>query len=191
MKNTKNILEILSLLIVLILLCFAIFLDLNKKDKDKFDINNDINDAQIEFFKENFDDKIQYYDWENYRNDKYKFGIQIPKEWVTKEYENNIYFGPQNSFSGGGFWGVSVYKISESKKINEIISSTGMQFGDRKEQIININSFVKKIIVTTEEKSDWFSEKYIIYSKDYIYILGNGAIKNNKFEMFFGSFGII
>lgn len=127
----------------------------------------------------------------NYNKD-FHFKVEIMNNWKVDEYYNyNLYrivFGPE--YSRGGIWGISIYPASTNEE-SDIIAAIGDQFENRSETVTIIDENTKKVIVTTKEKLDWFAETYLIKKGNFIFVIGNGAVKNEDFNVFFDSFEFI
>lgn len=143
--------------------------------------------------------------WQEYKNDKYGFSIRYPQDWIVREYDSKsmkgvnmhgIGFGTVESIPGGMIWGVDVYDIVEdaNEQIEDIIKEVGRQFSDRQEKRESITIKGRpaiKVTVTTGQYKDWFSETVVFEGKNKIFSIGNGAVKDNRFENFYQSFTYI
>lgn len=143
-------------------------------------------------------------DWNIYTNKDYGFNIKYPQGWkaaTTFDVSTvnrpsalmySVSFG--NGTVGNGYDGelfISVYnKVAD---IETPIKEAGKQFSDRQEkkENISINGISAiKIIITSPTVSSWIYEAVVVKNGNYSYLLNNGAIKNDQFEKFYGSFRI-
>lgn len=137
-----------------------------------------------------YDSKIP--GWKTYYNNKFDFKIEFPDDWYVKEYESSFSFETLEAMTGGGRWGIEVHITSDNidEQIDNILLQVGNQFEDRNASIENVNDYIKKSTITTAKNPEWFSKIYFVISKKYIYIISNGAKKDDGFEQFFESFEI-
>ena len=146
--------------------------------------------------------------WKVYESKVYGFTVRYPYEWIVKEFEERkfdsegakgnvihaIGFGTEKSVPGGMIWQVSVHDITgePNSQIEQLIGEIGIQFVpdrvEKREQVMLLGNPVTKVIITTSQEADWYTESVIFTGKKEIFIIGNGAVKNNKFEDFYLSF---
>jgi len=124
-------------------------------------------------------------------NKDFNFKVEIPEEWWIDEYYNNNLYEIMFNFQNSGY-SISIYS-TETKTENDIVNETGDQFDNRVVNIRDINDYTKKVVVTTKDEGvkDWVSEKYLIKKDNFIFVIGNGAIKQAGFDSFFESFKFI
>ena len=138
--------------------------------------------------------------WKTYTNTKLNFSVKYPittskfnENWYYEESgigQDVVRFGPPSSKSGGLVWGINAYDESSSN-LENLISISGNQFNDRKEarQDITINGIPAKLVtVTTGEIKDWIRKAVYIERLGKIYEIGNGAVDQPEFELFYKSF---
>ncbi len=136
-----------------------------------------------------FTEKDNITDWKTYRNKQFGYEIKYPKDWLYKEDGGTIYFGTLESKSGGYIWAISVHQPSE---LEQLISQTGNQFNDRKETRgkITLNTNISGTLVTvmTGKYTNWISKKLYFEKNNQLFVIGNGAIVDDRFEIFYKSF---
>ncbi len=125
-----------------------------------------------------------------YNNNRdFNFKVVVPEDWMIKKYHDyksyHITFGLQNR----GF-AISIYP-SATHKESDIIAVIGDQFESRNEVVEIIDENTKKVVVTTEEVDSWVAENYFIKKDGFIFVIGNGAKKQEGFDAFFESFEFI
>ncbi len=141
------------------------------------------------------DDAQQYntYNWQTYENKNLGFKIKYPQDWVFEEFEDNTtYFGTPETKIGGYIWRVSVYEPDELEKQ---ISQMGKQFDDRKEtrNEIRVNQDITGLLVTvtTEKYTDWILKTVYFERDGQLYVIGNGAINDERFDAFYKSYEVL
>ncbi len=144
--------------------------------------------------KEELWQKIKTIDWQIFIDSKAGYTIKYPTDWRRVDFENGIGVGPQD-IREDILWGLWFYDSSQ-KSEEEIISQIGKQFYETgrfetRENIRFNNIQALKIIVTPSQYPDWYSESIIIEHDGKIFRIGNGAIEDDKFELFYKSFKFI
>ncbi|MBA7493662.1 Foldase protein PrsA [subsurface metagenome] len=144
--------------------------------------------------KEELQQKIKTIDWQIFTDSKAGYTIKYPSDWRRVDFENGIGVGPQE-IREDILWGLWFYDSSQKSKYG-IIREIGRQFYEtgRFEERENIrfnNIQALKIIVTPSQYPDWYSESIIIEYGGKIFRIGNGAVKDDKFELFYKSFKFI
>ena len=73
-----------------------------------------------------------------------------------------------------------------------MIGEIGDQFGsdryETRENIVFNNISALKVIVTTSQFPDWYSVSIIFEHNGEVFRISNGAIKDDKFDLFYKSF---
>ena len=131
--------------------------------------------------------------WQVYQNEKFGFKIKYPPKWINNEYDdNNILFGTPESRSGGYIWGISIHEPDE---LERVISQMGRQFDDRKEtrEEVEVNEEIDALLVTvtTNQYVGWISKTVYFEKYGQLFSIGNGAVKNENFELFYKSIEFI
>lgn len=119
-------------------------------------------------------------DWTIYTNKEKGFSIKYPTQW--NKFENEILgFGPTNS-SEDAIWSIKMYPLNTN--IEAISTAIGSQFSDRIEKIETVvhtvDNAAQKITVTSPSNPDWESILVVIKSKDTVYVLSNGGVKDSE-----------
>jgi len=113
-----------------------------------------------------------------YTNDFAGFSIKPPIGWKIVETQNWIGFGPQE-IEEDVIWGIS---FNDKTTNNESIlnkENIGKQFPDRKQSEIKITIDglkAGKIITTTSQDTDWYSEIIFIDNGNMEYVITNGSM---------------
>ena len=127
--------------------------------------------------------------WQSYQNNELGFKINYPQDWVYEEFDNTVYFGTPESKSGGYIWGIFIHQPSELEKV---IAQMGDQFKDRKESrsevVVNKNITGTMVTVKTNKYPNWISKTVYFENNDQLFAIGNGAIDDDRFEIFYKSF---
>lgn len=144
--------------------------------------------------KEELWQKIKTIDWQIFIDSKAGYTIKYPSGWRKVDFENGIGVGPQE-IREDILWGLWFYDSSQKSK-EEVISQIGKQFYETgrfetRENIRFNNIQALKIIVTPSQYPDWYSESIIIEHDGKLFHIGNGAIKDDKFELFYKSFKFV
>ncbi len=143
--------------------------------------------------KEELQQTIKTMDWQIFIDSKVGYTIKYPSDWRRVDFENGIGVVPQE-IREDILWGLWFYDSSQMSE-DEIISKIGNQFelgrNVIRENIKFNNIQALKIIATTSQFPDWYSESIIIEHDGKIFRIGNGAVKDDKFELFYKSFKFI
>lgn len=132
--------------------------------------------------------------WQTHTDYEIGYSIDFPKDWRKVDFgKGSIGVGPSD-VGEDVKWVLNVYD-SSATTIDTIISDMGKQFQDRKEKREEVvvwagGAKIKaiKAVVTTPQVSDWLYELVIFERKGKIIAIGNGAIKDSDFELFYNSF---
>jgi parvulin-like peptidyl-prolyl isomerase len=143
--------------------------------------------------KEELQQKIKTFDWQIFIDSKTGYSVKYPDGWRKKDFENGIGVGPQE-IREDVLWGIWFYDSSQMSD-DEIISKIGSQFELGRNVIrenIKFNNIQGlKVVATTSQFSDWYSESIIIEHGGKIFHIGNGAVKDHEFKLFYRSFKFI
>ena len=132
--------------------------------------------------------------WQTHADYTTAYSIKYPQGWRKVDFgKGSIGVGP-SEVGEDVKWAVNVYD-SSATSIEQLISEIGKQFPDRKEKREEVvlwagGAKIKaiKVTVTTPQISDWLSETIIFEQEGKIFSIGNGAIKDSNFELFYNSF---
>lgn len=141
-------------------------------------------------------------DWSVYKNKEYGFSVQYPPGWIVLDRfttKKRIVFGRTDKLGVGGYDGEWFVRVNDVQfnVVEAEMNSTGSQFNDRQSdtQAITVNGlWAKKGIVTTPSNPGWVSETVFIPHPTDInitYIISNGAVPNDLFDDFYGSFQLL
>lgn len=142
-------------------------------------------------------------DWKTYTNSTFGFSIKYPTRLVSEisdwEFKELPVSGVDNLLLSVGFrpstlkedyrWGANVY--GKATGLESLIKDIGDQFSDRKEkrETITVGGMVATLVtVTTPSMTDWVDREVFIESGDYIFSIGNGAVNQSEFDLFYKSF---
>ncbi len=144
--------------------------------------------------KEELQQTIKTIDWQIFIDSKVGYTIKYPSDWRRVDFENGIGVAPQE-IREDILWGLWFYDSSQKSK-DEVISEIGRQFYEtgrfEERESIRLNNIqALKIIVTPSQYPDWYSESIIVEHNGRVFRIGNGAIKDDKFELFYKSFKFI
>ncbi len=134
-------------------------------------------------------------DWIQYTDETLGYTIMYPENFREVDFQGTgVGVGPQD-MQEDILWLVRVYDSSEKSK-EDVISETGSQFGDERsitrEEVSLLDGVEgEKVIITTTELTDWYSETIIIEKDDQLYVISNGAIQDLSFDVFYKSFRFI
>ncbi len=134
-------------------------------------------------------------EWVKYDSVNYNLSFFYPKSWKVEDTISSqvgevsgISLTPP-TMGEDVLWGMQIYKSSYTT-VDKLIAEIGKQFTDRqvtKEKITVNGLSATKVLVTTATIPDWYSEVVFISKDKMIYQVGNGAIKDDKFETFYQS----
>lgn len=132
--------------------------------------------------------------WQTHTDNTASYSIKYPKGWRKVDFgEGSVGVGPADVVEDVK-WGVWVYD-SSATSIDTIISEFGKQFADRKEKREEVvisaggqNIKATKVTVTTPQLSDWYSVNIVFANRGKIFSIGNGAVKDSDFDLFYNSF---
>lgn len=132
--------------------------------------------------------------WQTHTDNTASYSIKYPKGWRKVDFgEGSVGVGPAD-VGEDVKWGVWVYD-SSATSIDTIISEFGKQFADRKEKREEVvisaggqNIKATKVTVTTPQLSDWYSVNIVFDHRGKIFSIGNGAVKDSDFDLFYNSF---
>lgn len=134
-------------------------------------------------------------EWVNYTSTNYNLSFFYPKGWKIEDTISDqvgevsgISLTPPN-MGEDVLWGMQIYKSSDTT-VDKLIADIGKQFTDRKveKEKISVNGLAAtKVLVTTATIPEWYSETVIITKDKTIYSIGNGAVKDDKFQTFYKS----
>jgi hypothetical protein len=129
-------------------------------------------------------------DWQVFRHAERGFRISYPDSWRLEAYDSWVGVGPEE-MGEDVQWGVHFVDNSDTT-IEELIRDIGQQFGaDRtevRECVYLDGTAAIKVSVTTTRLEDWYSESIFLEHQGTIYRIGNGAVRDDLFEAFYGSF---
>ena len=107
-----------------------------------------------------------------------------------EEYDSWVGVGPEE-MGEDVQWGVRFFESSDTT-IEQVIGDFGRQFGsDRREarECVYLDNIAAiKVIVTTSQIDDWYSESIVFEHQGTIFEIGNGAVQDDRFEAFYMSF---
>lgn len=122
-------------------------------------------------------------DWQRFDDSNAGFSISYPPAWRTQKLQNSVGFGPQE-IQEDTAWGVQFFNKNEKSR-QSIISEIGKQFPDRKqaEELVSINGLSGiKVITTTNQYKNWYSEVVILETENSRYAIANGAQTDADFN---------
>jgi hypothetical protein len=129
-------------------------------------------------------------DWQVFRHQERGFQLSYPDGWRLEEHDNWVGVGPEE-MGEDVQWGVRFFDSSDTT-IEQVIGDVGRQFGsDRTEtrECVYLDKIAAiKVIVTTSQNDDWYSESIVFEHQGIIFQIGNGAVLDNRFEAFYTSF---
>jgi hypothetical protein len=127
-------------------------------------------------------------DGQIYKSEKYGFQISYPGEWEVGGSDEWITFTSPEFVGMDHNWTIFIHPASDLEKV---ISDMGKQFDDRKETRsgVTVNGAEGMLVrVTTESHADWEYINILFTKGDRLVALGNGAIRDKRFEEFYRSF---
>jgi hypothetical protein len=129
-------------------------------------------------------------DWQVYGDDARGFQFGYPLGWRVEVFDSWVGVGPA-AMREDVQWGVRLFDSSDTT-IEQVISDVGRQFGsDRTEarECVYLDGMAAiKVIVTTSQIEDWYSESIVFEYQGTILEIGNGAVRDERFEAFYTSF---
>lgn len=130
--------------------------------------------------------------WQQYINEEFDFTIEYPPKWtVLPISESAIGFRPPHMQENKVQWAVLI-KDYDLTTFEKIIEDMGSQFpstrGESRQSLkLNGKEEATHVIVTTTEKPTWRHEQILVKHFNKLYVVTNGAIENNDFELFWRS----
>jgi hypothetical protein len=129
-------------------------------------------------------------DWQVLRHQERGFQLSYPDGWRLEEHDSWVGVGPAE-MGEDVQWGVRFFDSSDTT-IEKVISDVGRQFGsdrtEARECVYLDGTAAIKVIVTTSQIDDWYSETIVFEHQGTIFQIGNGAVLDNRFEAFYTSF---
>jgi hypothetical protein len=128
--------------------------------------------------------------WQVYEDDERGFRFTYPEGWRVEVFDSWVGVGPAE-MGEDVQWGVRFFDSSDTT-IEQVISDVGRQFvSDRTEvrECVYVDGIAAiKVIVTTSQIEDWYSESIVFEHQGTIFEIGNGAVRDDRFEPFYTSF---
>ncbi|MCD4760636.1 hypothetical protein K8R42_01940 [bacterium] len=136
-------------------------------------------------------------DWQTYNDEEYNFSVQYPDEWVA-EAGSNLYYGVAFrpiTLTHDFLWGIFIYD-DDYRTVEKIIADMGDQFLPQRDEVRKNISFngidALEVVVTTSKDpelySDWYYKNIIFEKDNKIYVISNGAVTDDAFDIFYQSF---
>lgn len=129
--------------------------------------------------------------WNHYINETFLYTVDYPPRWkVVPVSQNTMGFRPPWMNKNTVQWAVIV--VDEDKfTLDYLIDDMGKGFPETRSVTKQTFEFlsipVHHVIVTATEKPDWRHEQIFINRKGKIFIVTNGAIPDDDFELFWRS----
>lgn len=129
--------------------------------------------------------------WKRYKNNKFLFVIDYPKSWKTvKIAPHAVGFRPPTMEENKVQWAVIIQDNTPSK-LEELVEEMGAGYpntrAETRQQITLNGKDAWHVVVTTVERPAWRHEQIFIPHFNKLYVITNGAIENNDFELFWRS----
>lgn len=128
--------------------------------------------------------------WQTYEDQERGFQFRYPDGWRIEVFDSWVGVGPEE-MGEDVQWGVRFFDNSGTT-VEQVISDIGCQFWpDRTEvrECVYFDSIAAiKVIVTTSQIEDWYSESVVFEYEGIIFEIGNGAVRDDRFEAFYTSF---
>jgi hypothetical protein len=122
-------------------------------------------------------------DWQNYIGAGGVYTIKYPAGWRQVETVNFTGFGPIE-IGEDTLMGVSIYDTSDKTRA-KVKADIGKQFADRRqtsEALFVAGLKAEKVVTTTPSYPDWYEESIFIASDNRLYVIGNGAQRNEQLQ---------
>jgi hypothetical protein len=136
--------------------------------------------------------KINSETWQKYTNEKLRFSIDHPTSWKAMESSKSSIVGFQPPWLGGNTvqWAVIVMEEGETT-FKDVIAKMGSQYprtrAETTEKVVLNGRTGFHVIVTAAENPTWRHEQIIIRNFDRMFVITNGEIENDNFELFWRS----
>ncbi len=159
------------------------------------ELEQKLNEEQKKLEEQTKQDENAPQEWVNYTSTNYNLSFFYPKGWKIEDTVSDqvgevsgISLTPP-TMGEDALWGILVDKSSDTT-VDKLITDIGKQFTDRKVEKakITVNGLpATKVLVTTATIPEWYSETVMIAKDKTIYQISNGAVKDDKFEIFYQS----
>jgi hypothetical protein len=128
--------------------------------------------------------------WQLYEDDDRGFQFRYPEGWRVEVFDGWVGLGP-GEMGEDVQWGVRFFDSSDVT-IEQVIDDIGRQFVPDRTEVrgcIYVDGMAAiKVLVTTSQIEDWYSESIVFEHQGTIYEIGNGAVDDERFQAFYGGF---
>ncbi len=128
--------------------------------------------------------------WQVYEDDERGFQFTYPERWRVEVFDSWVGVGPEE-MGEDVQWGVRSFDSSDVT-IEQVISDIGRQFVSDRTEVrgcVYVDGIAAiKVIVTSSQIEDWYAESIVFEHQGTIFEIGNGAVRDERFQAFYDSF---